>query len=82
MSKEQLYSVYVQFKKGEDAVAMGDKTTTSVEVIGNALVIEGYYRHGKGKVIYNMDTVKSCSVVPLSDEDNKKMWEELEREEA
>lgn len=65
MSKEQLYSVYVQFKKGEDA-----------------LVIEGYYRHGKGKVIYNLNTIKSCSLIPLSEEENKKMWEELEGEEA
>ena len=82
MSKEQLYSVYVQFKKGEDAVAMGNKTTTSVEVIGDALVIERYYRHGKGKVIYNLNTIKSCSLIPLSEEENKKMWEEIEREEA
>lgn len=60
----------------------GDDSTTKVEVIGDALVIERYCQHGKGKIIYNMDTVKSCSVVPLSDEDNEKMWEELEREEA
>ena len=82
MSKEQLYSVYVQFKKGEDAVAMGDKTTTSVEVIGEALVNEGFYSHGKGKVIYNLNTIKSCSLIPLSEEENKKMWKELEREES
>lgn len=82
MNKEQLYSVYVQFKKGEDAVAMGNKTTTSVEVIGDVLVIEGYYRHGKGKVIYNLNTIKSCSLIPLSEEENKKMWEELEGDEA
>ena len=66
MSKEQLYSVLVQFKDGGDVVAMGNESTTSVEVIGNALVIEKYYTNGKGKVIYNMDTVKSCSVTPLS----------------
>lgn len=30
MSKEQLYSVYVQFKAGEEAVAMGDDSTTKV----------------------------------------------------
>lgn len=81
MSKEQLYSVYVQFKEGEEAVAMGDDSTIKVEVIGDALVIELYCQHGKGKIIYNMDTVKACSVVPLSEEENKKMWEELEGEE-
>ena len=48
----------------------------------DALVIEGYYRHGKGKVIYNLNTIKSCSLIPLSEEENKKMWEELEGEEA
>lgn len=77
MSKEQLYSVYVQFKAGEEAVAMGDDSTTKVEVIGDALVIERYCQHGKGKIIYNMDTVKSCSVVPLSDEDNKRCGKNL-----
>ncbi len=82
MSKEQLYSVYIQFKEGEEAVAMGNDTVTNVEVIGDALVIDRYCQHGKGKIIYNMNTIKSCSVVPLSYEDNKKMWEELEREES
>ena len=81
MSKEQLYSVYVQFKEDEEAVAMGDDSTIKVEVIGDALVIERYCQHGKGKIIYNMDTVKACGVVPLSEEENKKMWEELEGEE-
>lgn len=71
MSKEQLYSVFVQFKSGEEAVAMGNECTTSAEVIGNALVIERYYTNGKGKVIYNMDTVKFCSVTPLSPEANE-----------
>lgn len=83
MSKEQLYSVFVQFKEGEEAVAMGNDTATNVEVIGDALVIDRYcQQHGKGKIIYNMNTIKSCSVVPLSDEDNKKMWKELESEEV
>lgn len=71
MSKEQLYRVYVEFKEGEEAVAMGNESTTSVEVIGNTLVIERYCTNGKGKVIYNMDTIKSCSVEPLSPKANE-----------
>lgn len=82
MSKEQLYNVYIEFKEGEDAVSMGNKSTTSVEVIGGALVMERHYGNGKGKVIYNLDTINYCSAIPLSEEENKKMWEELEREEA
>lgn len=71
MSKEQLYSVLVEFREGEDVVSMGNESTTSVEVIGDALVMERYYTHGKGKVIYNVNTIKCCSVVPLSPEANE-----------
>lgn len=71
MTKEQLYSSYIEFKEGEDVVGMGNECTTGVEVVGNTLVIERLYSHGKGKVIYNLDTIKYCSVIPLSPEANE-----------
>lgn len=71
MTKEQLYSAYIEFKEGQDVVAMGNECTTGVEVVGNALVMERLYTNGKGKVIYNLDTIKYCSVIPLSPEANE-----------
>ena len=39
---------------------------------GLALVIESRYTHGIGKVIYSLDSIRSCSVIPVSDEENEK----------
>lgn len=78
MNKEQLYSAYIEFKEGEDVVAMGNECTTDVEVVGNTLVMERLYTNGK--VIYNLDTIKYCSVIPLSPEANEAQLKTFEGE--
>lgn len=81
MSKEQLYSVYIQFKEGQEAVSVGNRRTTSAEVIGNALVTEGYYyTNGKGKIIYSLDTIDFCSIIPLSPEENEEQLKTIKGE--
>ena len=80
MSKEQLYSVYIQFKEGHEAVSVGNRRTTSAEVMGNALVTEGYYTNGKGKIIYSLDTIDFCSIIPLSPEENEEQLKTIKGE--
>lgn len=82
MSKEQLYSVNIHFKEGKDPITTVSETATNVEVIDNVLIIEQYYRHGKGKSIYNINTIRTCSIIPLSPRENESKWKEIERGEA
>lgn len=63
MNKEQLYDVFVVCKDGE---TYRNKEAIGCNIVGLALVIESRYTHGIGKVIYSLDSVESCSVIPMS----------------
>ena len=76
MNKEQLYDVFVMFKDSSRG-PYRNKCAIEAEVVGLALVITQHYQHGVGKVIYSLDEIHSCSVVPLSDEDYDKVLQEL-----
>lgn len=65
MTKEQLYDVFVVCKDGE---TYRNKEAIGCNIVGLALVIESRYTHGVGKVIYSLDSIDSCSVIPLSPE--------------
>lgn len=68
-NKEQLYDVFVEFKDADKA-PYRDRSAISATVVGMALVIESRYKNGIGKVIYSLDKIQSCTVVPLSDDDH------------
>lgn len=63
MNREQLYDVFVVCKDGE---TYRNKEAIGCNIVGLALVIESRYTHGIGKVIYSLDSVESCSVIPMS----------------
>ena len=71
MNKEQLYNVFVEFKD-ENRGPYRNKEAIGCSIMGLALVIESRYTHGIGKVIYSLDSIRSCSVIPVSDEENEK----------
>ena len=64
-TKEQLYDVFVICKDGE---TYRNKEAIGCNIVGLALVIESRYTNGIGKVIYSLDSVESCSAIPVSDE--------------
>lgn len=64
--KEQLYDVFVICKDGG---TYRNKEAISCTIVGLALVIESRYTHGIGKVIYGLDSVESCSCIPVGQED-------------
>lgn len=68
MNKEQLYDVFVVCKDGE---TYRNKEAISCSIVGLALVIESRYQHGIGKVIYGLDSIESCSCIPVSNEANQ-----------
>ena len=78
MNNEQLYDVFIEFKDGCEEVSLRNRRTLYVKVMGNALVLNLWHKNGIGTLIYNLDTILSCSVTPLSDEENEKQWKELE----
>lgn len=67
---EQLYDVFVEFKDSNKSPYIS-KNAISAEVVGLAIVIESRYQHGIGKVIFSLDEIHSCSVFPVSNEDNQ-----------
>lgn len=71
MMKEQLYDVFVEFKD-DNRGPYRNKEAISCSIVGLALVIESHYTNGIGKVIYSLDCIRSCSVIPVSDEKNEK----------
>lgn len=81
MNKTQLYDVYITFKDGYEEAAMRNRRTLDVKIMGNALVLYLWHKNGVGTLIHNLDTILSCSVTPLSDEENEKQWKELEANE-
>lgn len=81
MNKEQLYDVFIEFKDGYEEVSLRNRRTLDVKVMGNALVLNLWHKNGIGTLIHNLDTILSCSVTPLSDEENEKQWKELEANE-
>lgn len=68
MNKEQLYDVFIMFKDSSRG-PYRNKEAISCSVMGLALVIESRYQNGIGKVIYSLDSIKSCSVIPVSPEE-------------
>ena len=68
MNKEQLYDVFVEFKDG-DRGPYRNKEAIGCSIMGLALVIESRYTNGIGKVIYSLDSIRSCSVIPVSPEE-------------
>nr|DAR03332.1 MAG TPA: hypothetical protein [Caudoviricetes sp.] len=64
--KEQLYDVFVICKDGG---TYRNKEAISCTIVGLALVIESRYTHGIGKVIYGLNSVESCSCIPVGQED-------------
>lgn len=71
MNKEQLYDVFVEFKD-ENRCSYRNKEAIGCSIMGLALVIESRYTNGIGKVIYSLDSIRSCSVIPVSNEENEK----------
>lgn len=45
------------------------KEAIGCSIMGLALVIESRYTNGIGKVIYSLDSIRSCSVIPVSPEE-------------
>ena len=68
MNKEQLYDVFVEFKDGNRG-PYRNKEVISCSVMGLALVIESRYTNGIGKVIYSLDSIRSCRVIPVYPEE-------------
>ena len=68
--KEPLYDVFVEFKDS-DKSPYRSQSAIGAEVVGLAIVIESRYQHGIGKVIFSLDEIHSCSVFPVSNEDNQ-----------
>lgn len=74
MNKAQLYDVFVEFKD-VDRGPYRNKEAISCLIMGLALVIESRYTNGIGKVIYSLDSIRSCSVIPVSpEEDGVVIW--------
>ena len=70
MNKEQLYDVFVEFKD-ENRGSYRNKEAICCSIMGLALVIESRYTNGIGKVIYSLNSIESCSCIPVVNEDNQ-----------